>query len=616
MLGTISFTYPWVLATWPLAAVGLALAYFRRRDEIVTLPSVLLLQQLPQSNPKNRRFSLPLIALLELLLLSILILGSAGIAVDNTILSRVIIIDNSPSMSLKTLNNLTLLEISLEKAKEICGSLSQVEIYVTNPNLRSLTHGLVPTEIACPLLSEIAIEYGDDNLNSAITNVLQTSTLPLTIVSDHRVKTTRNDQFQDRLISIPISSQLEPNNIAILDVGDDEKGVRTTIASFSARDGKVELIVESVDSSLVLVKQYSQVLSLTAGERREILIPHSSLPPSFALKVSLIAPQYQGIDLIEIDNSAWLRRSNSKVAKLALVSPTPIRLGDLPGSEIKQLRPEEFQDIMVDNDNAFDGLIFYRTIPMSLPNKPTLLISPPSSPLLPSRPCSATATPSRWHQDHPLTRYVTFPKLQFANPLCLGKANWGETLLAIPNGDIALFGEHNGIPLVALGFDIFPFDGRKNLSLSVFTLNVMQWLFGRMLDQGWVPLTEPMLIDDSDKYSRPLLKSAEISSRPPGLYSIHKNDRITGQNEKIVAANFFSEDESNGLESTELVVDLPTSQPKTSPSERDYCWLITQIALTLILVEWLLLALKGIRSLNPLAISRLPVIRKANGGER
>jgi hypothetical protein len=84
---------------------------------------------------------------------------------------------------------------------------------------------------------------------------------------------------------------------------------------------------------------------------------------------------------------------------------------------------------------------------------------------------------SGWRDPHPLTRYVNFTLFRPAYARPLKPQAPGDQIIEIPQGALAFAVERSGARHLVLGFDPFPYLGRGNLPMSIFTLNFLDWFF-------------------------------------------------------------------------------------------------------------------------------------------
>ena len=60
----------------------------------------------------------------------------------------------------------------------------------------------------------------------------------------------------------------------------------------------------------------------------------------------------------------------------------------------------------------------------------------------------------------------------------------GETIIESPQGTLAFTTERQGKKYLILGFDPFPYLGRENLPMSIFTLNFLDWFISASGGKG------------------------------------------------------------------------------------------------------------------------------------
>jgi len=84
---------------------------------------------------------------------------------------------------------------------------------------------------------------------------------------------------------------------------------------------------------------------------------------------------------------------------------------------------------------------------------------------------------SSWREPHPLTRYVNFALFRPSYARALKPKVASESIIETTSGSLAFAAERDGIHYLVLGFDPFPYLGRENLPISVFTLNFLDWFF-------------------------------------------------------------------------------------------------------------------------------------------
>jgi hypothetical protein len=125
---------------------------------------------------------------------------------------------------------------------------------------------------------------------------------------------------------------------------------------------------------------------------------------------------------------------------------------------------------------------------------------------------------------------------------------------------------------IITGFELFPFDGLRSPTVSIFTLNILRWLFaseaqstgspqpGQSLPQSGTLSVGPLVLP-SEAVSARMLAPQELSltkgdSRSalipaPGIVAIRKQD-AGSQDELLLAANSLSAEESDVSHRTTL----------------------------------------------------------------
>ncbi|NIO09425.1 MAG: hypothetical protein GTO40_16035 [Deltaproteobacteria bacterium] len=152
--------------------------------------------------------------------------------------------------------------------------------------------------------------------------------------------------------------------------------------------------------------------------------------------------------------------------------------------------------------------------------------------------------------------------------------------------------KRNGFRYLVLGFDPFPYLGRSNLPMSVFTLNVLNWFFGG--NGAFTTLTgEPLRLPGHPRATLRgpegvRVETDEGSTRftdtfYQGIYRLGE-----GQNEQLRAVNFDDARESNLAESRELKMVSAEKGQKTPASGFSLWPYLVWTSLIFLLLEWFL----------------------------
>jgi hypothetical protein len=106
---------------------------------------------------------------------------------------------------------------------------------------------------------------------------------------------------------------------------------------------------------------------------------------------------------------------------------------------------------------------------------------------------------------------------------------------------------------VKVGFELFPFEGKRSPAVSILTLNLLKWITGSGLSAGFVPVGEVvpgvrdgLVLQQFDGLQgRNTIDGIGAVLHVPGLFRAES---------QIVAGNFFSVEESNLRESAPLLI--------------------------------------------------------------
>jgi len=183
-------------------------------------------------------------------------------------------------------------------------------------------------------------------------------------------------------------------------------------------------------------------------------------------------------DALALDNRRFAIAPTSRNLRILGISPRPKELASLkslPGVQIDIIAPSEYVKV---EHRGYGLEIFHFAAPAELPKNPALFILPPSGLSLVNlaAPVSNVII-SNWRDPHVLTRYVNFNLFRPTYTRPLKPQSPGSVIIESPDGALAFAGERHGVRFLTLGFDPFPYLGRENLPMSIFTLNFLDWFF-------------------------------------------------------------------------------------------------------------------------------------------
>jgi hypothetical protein len=201
-------------------------------------------------------------------------------------------------------------------------------------------------------------------------------------------------------------------------------------------------------------------------------------------------------------------------------------------------------------------------------------------------------TISNWRDPHVLTRYINFNLFRptFARPLKPQTA--GDIILDSAGGPLAFATERQGVRYLTLGFDPFPYLGRDNLPMSVFTLNLLDWFFDSRGANNQATGEAIFLgkVQSGDRVILPGGKSLTITPGAAffggaffqGIYQL-----IRGGKAELFARNLFDRGESDLQVSAPITIG--SNQNSASASVLFSFWpYILMACIALLLLEWFL----------------------------
>ena len=185
-------------------------------------------------------------------------------------------------------------------------------------------------------------------------------------------------------------------------------------------------------------------------------------------------------DGLSIDNEAYAVLPPLSDVSVLLVTPSPavaLGLSRIPYLKLEQVTPQEYDPEKV---ARFPFVIFHLTAPESLPQTNAAFLLPPEgNDLFPLGQAAAQPDITQWTVGHPLASYVNFGLLQPAFGQAFLPLAWSPPVIHATVGPVVVAGEQRGYRYAAVGFDLFPYLGKRNLPASILTLNLLGWLAGQ-----------------------------------------------------------------------------------------------------------------------------------------
>ena len=585
----MEFLNPFGLYALLLSPLLLIPYLIKGRPRQVVFSSLLLLKPFASRTTGQAfgRLYLPPIFFLQLLLLLLLLLSLGEPVLSVRPLSVALVLDNSASMQALE-GKQSRFQLAREEAKNVLGELpagARVELYVTAPALNRVTEEpLLPGAALRRMASLRPFDLGEPPID------LGTELPRLAREKGYeRVYFFTDHPAEGRNATVRIVTVGRPrDNLAISSfqvsrssLASSHLQARVDIASFSARAEKIKL----------LLKGGGKVL---AG-RSHVVPAGKSLAASFddVPFHSIYEAEIETADGLALDNRRFAAPPTAQALKILVISPRPqplLSLRSIPGVELKVISPEAYAGA----GGEPHGLeIFHYSAPAVLPDSHALFILPPSrNPLAAVGTALTRPAISGWREPHDLTRYVNFALFRPAYARALKPSAAGDTIVESPEGPLALALEQGGFRYLALGFDPFPFLGRENLPMSIFTLNLLDWF--QAADAGAGRVTgEPIYLrarrgdvlltpgDNKIQLDRAAAVYAETYLQ--GIYQLAR-----GAERTLFAVNFQAASESNLSRPSAVQLKEEAVVAGARPVYSPFWLYLLAASLLLLLLEWFL----------------------------
>ena len=485
--------YPGALVFFAIVP-ALILAYLaRERPSRVTVSSVLAFRAL--RGFRRERFGgwprLDWMFFAEMLILSLAVLAMAGPFIWKKSNPLAVVIDNSAAMEALTPSGKSRFDLAREK---IDAALSiedggDVSVYVTAPQPRRIAPPFTTLTEARLAISRIK-PTDAPNDQTTLVNFLSN------LASESRVA---------KVIFAGLNTLAEPVPARIHPIAVGEPVANYAIGSFSLR--REVLGAEALHASLTVGNFSTETQNLdivitgdgqrvahakeSLGARETGTLEFPALPPAQVYKAEL-GPA----DALSLDNVAYATAGSVKAVSILFISPTPgdaSGLKSIPGVEVVARTPDAYQP---DDLANVDLAIFEYATPKTLPAVNSMIVMPP-----PSDPVFALqVTPAAqiqiagWRQTDTLTDSVNFRLLTLRSGEYFGTHPWMSEVVSGDGGALLLKGERGGHRFVATGFNPFPYLGRRNLPMSVLTLNAISYLAGLGSSSAGYRTGQPWLV--------------------------------------------------------------------------------------------------------------------------
>jgi Ca-activated chloride channel homolog len=577
-------------ALYGLLALPLLLVpYLIKRKPQRVVFSSLLLFVVPDKRAGGRplgRLRLPPIFFLQLLLLTLVIAALAEPVFSVRTSKIAIVLDNSASMQ-TLFGQQTRFALAQEKARGLLADLgptATADLYLAVPRLEKVRGtSLGPVEAASVLgaltpsdLPDAPIDY-----QAVLSRMAKEQKYDrVYLITDHPALG-QTDVLRVLTVGQPRDNfAISSFNITYSSLVDSRLEAAAEVANFSGKDERLTVVLRGGGSLLA-----SRDLLVGAGKTATASFAGFPNHPYYELEIDIR-------DGLPVDNRRFAVPPAAQNLRILGVSPRPQALHSLrsiPGVSLDLVAPQEYDN----TDRTGYGLeIFHYSTPAQPPANPALFLLPPDN-----NPLAELAKPvsrpivSSWREPHPLTRYVNFAIFRpaFARPLKPRLS--GEAIIESPAGPLAFATERRGVRYLVLGFELFPYLGRENLPVSVFTLNLLDWFFhgsgaerratGGPLVFSAAQRGNVLLTPRGDK----IILNPGASSFPAthfqGLYQVQR-----GGHREFFAVNLDNKNESDLRQPTPIAIREASSAADNVSALFSLWPYLLLISLVLLLIEW------------------------------
>src|SRR5262245_39921530 len=578
------------VALYGLLALPLLLIPYliKRKPQRVIFSSLLLFTE-PVKRAGGRplgRLRLPLIFFLQLLLLTLLILALGEPVFSLRASNIAIVLDNSASM--QTLENQqTRFALAQEKARELLtdlGATGQVDLYLTAPRLEKVRGTTFePSEAAGVLTALTPYDLADTPIDYQLSlsqMAKERNYDRVFLITDHPAAG-QTDTLRVITVGRPRDNfAVSSFNISHASLVGSRLEATAEVANFSTNDERIRIALRGGGAVIS-----SRELSVDAGKTAQATFGGFPAYPYYEVEI-------EARDALPLDNRRVALPPAAPRLRIPRISPIPQALSSprsIAGVSLDVIAPQEYDKI----DRSGYGLeVFHYAAPPVLPGTPALFVLPPDDNLLVDmeKPLFQPAV-SSWREPHPLTRYVNFALFRPAFSRPLRPRVSGETIIESSAGPLVFATTQRGLRQLALGFDIFPYLGRENLPVSVFTLNLLDWFFHGSGTEG-SPTGTPLTFSAAQQGNFLLTPRWDTLTLGPGTNSlqstywqgIYQGSRSTQRT--LFAVNLKNTNESDLRQPTPIELrDISSDGAKMSALFSIWPYLLLT-SLFLLVVEW------------------------------
>lgn len=461
----------------------------RERGTRVVVPALFLYEDLAASAKRRLwgRLQLSRLFWLQLLIFLLLILIAAQPVLQHSSGSVAFVLDTSASMQ-ATRGDERLFELAKRKLSAQLGAVSAED------TVGLFTSAPLPLPVQAPALPSPQLRQAVDHIE--VTDAPDPSDDVLSIFLTQLREEGEFQQvvfFTDRPLDRELEDEPSTSDefaLRVVTVGEEQPNLGIT----SFRLYRSPFFPDELEATVVvegLTPAESWQLSIEDVETGQDLqaqpVSQGVAPWTFSFPRLPLATTYRArlvvdarLDGLALDNEAYAVLPALTEVSVLLVTPQPEvaqSLSQIPYLKLKQVTPQEYDPVTV---SRFSCVLFHLTAPETLPPSNTAFLLPPEgNGLFPLGQTAARPDITRWTVGHPLVSYVNFALFKPAFGQSLRPVAWSQPVIHATVGPVVLAGEQLGYRYAALGFDLLPYLGNRNLPASILTLNLLGWLAGQ-----------------------------------------------------------------------------------------------------------------------------------------
>lgn len=586
----LSFLSP--LAFQLLYALPLLLLPYvlRNREKEVIVPALFLYQGLPTASRSRLwgRLQLTRSFFLQLLILLLVIAAAARPFLHEQRSKIALVLDTSASMQARAPDGTgSLFALAQQHAGQALATIpasASIHLFVTTPLPKfvatsSEERGNLRTELS-RLAATDAPDASDEVLSAFFSNLLGEQGFQHVFF------------FTDRSLAAPATTHA----FTVVTLG----GPQANLGITSFRLYRSPFAPDDVDATITVAgveRPQELTISIEDADTGKRLVSRSFTyknATDFSFSRLPVAKAYRARlnveDGLALDNEAYAVLPSLTNVSVLLVSPSAnvaASLQSIPNLNLEHLPPQEYTP---EKAARFAFVLFHLATPETLPPTSAAFLLPPAgNALFPLDKATNQVQVTQWTTAHPLTSYVTFSLFAPAYAEALQPVGWCPPVVHATVGPIVLAGEREGRRYVATGFDLLPYLGKKNLPISIFTLNVLGWL----ADQAGQPPsvktgTSMTLAEESAAIRFSNNEHLAFTGRVvlllrQGIYTVTEYGI-----ERRVAVNLSNEEESHLARPLQLA--SLTAPPPVAPETTGqplWPWLLLGALFLLLLDRWL-----------------------------